>query len=39
VSQQWEDGAALLKAVVENELEGVVGKKLDSSYVAGRSND
>lgn len=38
LSQQWEDGPALYRSVVANELEGVVGKRLGSAYVAGRSD-
>jgi bifunctional non-homologous end joining protein LigD len=33
----WDDGAALFRAVTELELEGVVGKRLDSTYTAGRT--
>ena len=38
VPDLWDDGHALYHAVIENELEGVVAKKLDAPYRAGRSN-
>src|SRR4051812_1163291 len=38
VPDLWNDGTALFRAVTDLELEGVVGKRLDSIYVAGRSN-
>ena len=36
---QWGDGLALFKSVTAHGLEGVVGKRLTSPYVAGRSKD
>jgi bifunctional non-homologous end joining protein LigD len=36
---QWADGPALFKSLTAHGLEGVVGKRLTSSYVAGRSKD
>ena len=36
---QWTDGLALFKSVTAHGLEGVVGKRLTSPYVAGRSKD
>ena len=36
VSPQFDDGAALLAAARDQELEGVVAKKIDSSYKPGR---
>jgi ATP-dependent DNA ligase len=39
VAPQWENGVALFEVVIEHELEGVVAKRLDSPYVADRSND
>ena len=39
LSEQWDDGPALFKSVIDHKLEGVVGKKLESLYLAGRSND
>jgi len=39
LSDLWDDGVALFRAVTEHELEGVVGKRLWSPYVAGRSAD
>ena len=38
LSEQWVDGRALYQAVIKNELEGIVGRKLDSLYTAGRSD-
>ena len=37
VPDLWDDGTALFRAVTELELEGVVGKRLDSRYTAGRT--
>lgn len=37
VPDLWDDGAALFCAVTDLELEGVVGKRVDAPYVAGRS--
>ena len=34
----WNNGVALLQVAVEHGLEGVVGKRLDSPYVKGRSD-
>lgn len=39
VSELWDDGVALLMAAEKCYLEGVVGKRLASPYVAGRSRD
>jgi bifunctional non-homologous end joining protein LigD len=36
---QWADGAELFRSVAAHGFEGVVGKRLDAPYVAGRSKD
>jgi bifunctional non-homologous end joining protein LigD len=36
---QWADGPALFGSVTAHGMEGVVGKRLDAPYVAGRSKD
>jgi bifunctional non-homologous end joining protein LigD len=38
LSEQWADGPALYRSVIANELEGIVGKRLDSAYRAERSD-
>lgn len=36
-AEQWQDGIALLHAVTEHRLEGVVAKRTDSPYTSGRN--